>query len=67
MQFHINWYKIRAWRDHNKNAAVKVSMLKTGFIYKRSQKLETVTHESICLVLIKGKNNDSLLLAYINC
>ena len=47
--------------------AVKVSMLKTGFIYKRSQKLETVTHKSICLVLIKGKKNDSLLLAYINC
>ena len=40
-------------------------MLKTGFIYKRSQKLETVTHKSICFVLIKGKNNDSLLLAYM--
>ena len=54
-QFHIPGYEIRARKDRNTYGGGLIKYVKKGVICKRIQKLEMLTHESVCSELTIAK------------
>ena len=54
-QFHIPGFEIRAPRDQNKWGRGLAEYVKKGVTWKRNQKFDTLTHESVCSELTIAK------------
>ena len=63
-QFHIPGYKIRARKDRNRYGGSLIEYVKKGFICKRTQTFEMLTHDSVCSELTVAKKKWLCLAIY---